>query len=114
MLSFKIYSLFPEIFPGSLQHGLIGKAHKNKVWDFQTIQIRDYSNYSGNSVDDKPFSGGAGMVLRPDVISDAIEKTTSKEELNNIERIIGILGWPLFLSQYIKKLIEILRNKYDE
>ena len=78
MLSFKIYSLFPEIFPGSLQHGLIGKAYKNKVWDFQTIQIRDYSNYSGNSVDDKPFSGGAGMVLRPDVISDAIEKTTSR------------------------------------
>ena len=87
MLSFKIYSLFPEIFPGSLQHGLIGKAYKNKVWNFQTIQIRDYSNYSGNSVDDKPFSGGAGMVLRPDVISNAIEKTTSTEELNKSVKI---------------------------
>jgi len=87
MLNFKIYSLFPEIFPGSLEHGLIGKAFRNKVWSFEAIQIRDYSNYSGNSVDDKPFSGGAGMILRPDVISESIEKTTTKEELKKSIKI---------------------------
>ena len=87
MLNFKIYSLFPEMFPGNLQYGLIGKAFKNKVWNFRTIQIRNYSNYSGNSVDDKPFSGGAGMVLRPDVVAESIEKTTTKKELENSIRI---------------------------
>jgi len=55
MLNFKIYSLFPEIFPGSLEHGLIGKAFRNKVWSFEAIQIRDYSNYSGNSVMTSPL-----------------------------------------------------------
>ena len=48
------------------------------------------------------------------LVEVAMKYNKSKEELNNIERIIGILGWPLFLSQYIKKLIKILRNKYDE
>ena len=119
MLSFKIYSLFPEIFPGSLQHGLIGKAYKNKVWDFQTIQIRDYSNYSGNSVDDKPFSGGAGMVLRPDVISDAIEKTTSKEELNNtsivqkklLEYSVDLIVLSGFLLKVPENIVSLFPNK---
>ena len=104
MLNFKIYTLFPEIFPGSLEHGLIGKAYKSKVWNFETVQIRDYSNYSGNSVDDKPFSGGAGMILRPDVISESVEKTTTKEELKkSIKICFSAKGKPLNQS-LIEKL----------
>ncbi len=87
MINFKIYTLFPEMFPGNLSQGLIGKAFEKKIWNFETIQIRDYSNYSANSVDDKPFSGGAGMVLRPDVISNAIESTCNTKDIDKSHKI---------------------------
>ena len=73
MLKFNILTLFPEVFPGILQHGLLGKALSKNHFEINTINIRDYSDLSANSVDDKPFSGGAGMVLRPDIISKSIE-----------------------------------------
>ena len=70
----------------SILHGLMNAIVKYLV-NFSTFQIRDYSKYSGNSVDDKPFSGGAGMILRPDVISESLEKTTTKEELKKSIKI---------------------------
>ena len=82
MLKFNILTLFPEVFPGILQHGLLGKALSKNHFEINTINIRDYSDLSANSVDDKPFSGGAGMVLRPDIISKSIEANFNKNELD--------------------------------
>ena len=63
MITFNILTLFPEVFPGILQHGLLGKALLKSHFKINTINIRDYSDLSANSVDDKPFSGGAGMIV---------------------------------------------------
>ena len=67
-----ILTLFPEIFPGPLGVSLIGKALSNKIWDLNLINIRDFANNKHKSVDDTPYGGGAGMVMRPDIIELAL------------------------------------------
>jgi tRNA (guanine37-N1)-methyltransferase len=69
-----VLTLFPEMFPGPLGHSLAGKAMENGIWGLNTIQIRDFASDRHRSVDDTPFGGGAGMVLRPDVIDAAVDK----------------------------------------
>ena len=86
MINFNILTLFPEIF-SQMNFGILGRAFKNKLFKINTINIREYSNLSGNSVDDKPFSGGPGMVLRPDIISDAIEKNFDQLYLDSCIKI---------------------------
>jgi len=68
-----ILTLFPEMFPGPLGYSLAGKALENRIWSLETIQIRDFATDRHHSVDDTPFGGGAGMVLRPDVIDAALQ-----------------------------------------
>jgi tRNA (guanine37-N1)-methyltransferase len=69
-----ILTLFPEMFPGPLGYSLAGKALENRTWSLDAIQIRDFATDRHHSVDDTPFGGGAGMVLRPDVIDAAVEQ----------------------------------------
>ena len=70
-----ILTLFPEMFPGPLGHSLAGKALAEGVWRLATVDIRDFARDKHRSVDDAPFGGGPGMVLRPDVVDAAIEGT---------------------------------------
>src|SRR3990167_1599706 len=73
MIHFKILTIFPELFPGPLSVSVIGDALKNKLWSFEAINIRDYAKDKHKSVDDTPYGGGAGMVMKADVIASAIE-----------------------------------------
>jgi tRNA (guanine37-N1)-methyltransferase len=66
-------TIFPEMFPGPLGVSLAGKARAEGAWDLSVIDIRDYATDRHRSVDDAPFGGGAGMVMRPDVIDAALE-----------------------------------------
>jgi len=66
-------SLFPEIFPGPLGESLAGKALKEGVWSLAAVDIRRFARDRHRTVDDAPFGGGAGMVMKPDVLSAAIE-----------------------------------------
>ncbi|MEZ5690407.1 MAG: tRNA (guanosine(37)-N1)-methyltransferase TrmD [Rickettsiales bacterium] len=68
-----VLTLFPEMFPGSLGHSLAGKALEQGIWSLKTLQIRDFATDKHKTVDDKPFGGGAGMVMKPDVIDAAIK-----------------------------------------
>jgi tRNA (guanine37-N1)-methyltransferase len=68
-----VLTLFPEIFPGSLGVGLAGKAFAAGIFSLDTINIRDYGLGAYKSVDDTPFGGGAGMVLRPEVLASSIK-----------------------------------------
>lgn len=77
-LHINLITLFPEIFPGILGHSLIGKALEKNIWSFNTINIRDFAVDAYGSVDDVPFGGGAGMILRPDVIQKAIESIPNR------------------------------------
>ena len=80
MLEVKIFTLYPEIFPGPLNIGIYKKAKDNKIWDLKVIDIRDYSKDKHGTVDDTPFGGGSGMLLRPDVVASALDENTQKGE----------------------------------
>ena len=67
-----ILTLFPEIFPGPLGVSLLGNALQNKLWELNLINIRDFAKDIHKSVDDTPYGGGAGMVMKPDVIEMAL------------------------------------------
>ncbi len=73
-----ILTLFPEMFPGPLKHSIAGKALSKKKWQLETINIRDFSEDKHHTVDDKPFGGGSGLVMRPDVLGRSIEHTLKK------------------------------------
>ena len=73
MINFKILTLFPNMFPGPLGKSVTGIALKKDLWGLDVFNIRDYSNNKHKNVDDTPYGGGAGMVLRADVVGDAIE-----------------------------------------
>lgn len=73
-----ILTLFPSMFPGPLGQSLIGKAHAEKLWNLRVIDIREFSFNAYKSVDDTPFGGGAGMVLRPDVLDAAYQSLQEK------------------------------------
>ncbi len=73
MLKVKIYTIFPEIFPGFLGYSLTGKALENGKWSIECVNIRDYAFDKHGSVDDTPCGGGAGMVMRPDVLGNALQ-----------------------------------------
>jgi tRNA (guanine37-N1)-methyltransferase len=68
-----VLTLFPEMFPGPLGHSLAGRALSEDLWRLAAVDIRDFARDKHRSVDDAPFGGGPGMVLRPDVIDAAIE-----------------------------------------
>ena len=74
MWSVKIFTLYPEFFPGILDVGLYKKARENKIWSLDVVNIRDYALDKHGSVDDTPFGGGSGMVMRADVIDNCLEK----------------------------------------
>jgi len=73
-----ILTLFPEAFPGLLGASLPGKALKEGLWRLETLDIRSFARDKHASVDDTPYGGGAGMVMRPDVLDDAIRGAEAK------------------------------------
>ena len=73
-----VLTIFPEMFPGPLGCSLSGQALKNSLWALNSINLRDFTKGMHKSVDDPPFGGGPGMLMRPDVIDDAIKYTDIK------------------------------------
>ena len=71
-MKFKVYTIFPELFPGFLGYSLTGKALTEGIWSFEAVNIRDYALDRHASVDDTPCGGGAGMVMRADVLGRAL------------------------------------------
>jgi tRNA (guanine37-N1)-methyltransferase len=67
-----VLTIFPEMLPGSLAYSLAGKALRAGLWRLETVDIRDFARDKHRSVDDAPFGGGPGMVIRPDVLDAAV------------------------------------------
>lgn len=78
MINFKIFTIFPELFPQILAKSITGEALYKNLWKLDIINIRDYGFDARKTVDDAPFGGGAGMVFRPDVLYNALDKNISK------------------------------------
>ena len=74
-----VLSLFPEMFPGTLAFSIAGKALVNNLWSLNTINIRDFSNDKNGKVDDVPFGGGHGMVLKAEVLDRALKSVVDHD-----------------------------------
>jgi len=80
MFQAQVFTLYPEVFPGPLSKGLYGKALINKLWDLNVINIRDAATDKHKTVDDTPYGGGAGMLLKADVLANALDQKVKKGE----------------------------------
>ena len=101
-LSAKVITLYPEVFPGPLSASVIGRALEKKIWSLDIINLRDYGNGKHKQVDDKPISGGPGMILRPDVLDQALlQANSSDSDKSKIIVCMSPRGTPL--SQSIAK-----------
>ena len=81
-------SLFPEMFPGPLGESLAGKALTEGLWSLEAVNIRQFATDRHGTVDDSPFGGGAGMVLKPDILSAAIEGVAQGPEGAGVPKIL--------------------------
>jgi tRNA (guanine37-N1)-methyltransferase len=80
MLKAQVFTLYPEVFPGPLAKGLYGKAQNNKLWDLSVINIRDAATDKYKTVDDTPYGGGTGMLLKADVLANSLDQNIKKGE----------------------------------
>ena len=77
MWTARVFTLYPELFPGPLGIGLYKKALDKKLWSLEVINIRDYAQDKHQTVDDTPFGGGSGMLMRADIIANSLDKKIS-------------------------------------
>ena len=80
MFQAQVFTLYPEMFPGPLAKGLYGKALSNKLWSLSVINIRDAASDKHKTVDDTPYGGGTGMLLKPDVLAKSLDQKVKKGE----------------------------------
>ena len=80
MFQAQVFTLYPEVFPGPLDKGLYGKALFNKLWNLSVINIRDSAADKHKTVDDTPYGGGTGMLLKADVLASSLDQKVKKGE----------------------------------
>ena len=80
MLEVQIFTLYPDLYPGLLDVGIYKKAKEKQKWSLKIIDIRDYAFDDNRTVDDTPFGGGSGMLLKPDVVASALDKNIKGKE----------------------------------
>ena len=80
MFQAQVFTLYPEIFPGPLGKGLYGKAMEKNLWSLNVINIRDSATDKHKTVDDTPYGGGTGMLIKPDVLAKSIDKNINANE----------------------------------
>ena len=72
MWTTRVFTLYPELFPGPLGSGLHKKALEKKLWSLEVVNIRDYALDKHKTVDEPPFGGGSGMIMRADIIDQLV------------------------------------------
>ena len=80
MWQVQVFTLYPEAFPGPLSKGLYGKALFKKLWNLNVINIRDSADDKHKTVDDTPYGGGTGMLLKADVLANSLDQKVKKGE----------------------------------
>jgi tRNA (guanine37-N1)-methyltransferase len=76
----QVFTLYPEFFPGPLSKGLYGKALSKKLWNLNIVNIRDAAEDKHKTVDDTPYGGGSGMLLKADVLAKSLDKNKVEGE----------------------------------
>ena len=99
----RIFTLYPELFPGPLGNGLYKKALEKKLWSLEVINIRECATDKHKTVDDTPFGGGSGMLMRADIIAKSLDKNI----LNKNEPIFYLSPkGKKFDQAYAKKMLD--------
>ena len=80
MWTARIFTLYPELFPGPFNYGLYKKAIEKKIWSLETCNIREGAKDKHKTADDTPFGGGSGMIIRPDILANSLDKYTRSDE----------------------------------
>ncbi len=80
-MHFNILTIFPEMFPGTLGGGVVGRALNKGIWSYDAINIRDFALDNYGSVDDEQFGGGAGQVMRADVLAGALDSIKNRGKI---------------------------------
>ena len=104
MLEVKIFTLYPDLYPGPLDIGIFKKAREKKIWDLKIINIRNYSNDKHKTVDDTPYGGGRGMLIKPDILASALDN-----KINSNEKIYYLSPKGTMFNQKLAK--EISKEK---
>ena len=76
----QVFTLYPEVFPGPLSKGLYGKASSNNLWNLKVVNIRDAAEDKHKTVDDTPYGGGSGMLLKADVLAKSLDQNKTEGE----------------------------------
>ncbi len=76
----QVFTLYPEVFPGPLSKGLYGKALSNNLWKLKVVNIRDAAVDKHKTVDDTPYGGGSGMLLKADVLAKSLDENKNENE----------------------------------
>jgi len=76
----QVFTLYPEVFPGPLSKGLYGKALTNNLWKLKIVNIRDSADDKHKTVDDTPYGGGSGMLLKADVLARSLDQNKTENE----------------------------------
>jgi len=114
MWKVRVFTLYPELFPGPLDSGLYKKALDNKLWSLEVVNIRDYSLDKHRTVDDTPFGGGSGMVIRADVLAKSLdENITDKEETIIYLSPKGKKFDQVCAKKFLKKNINIICGHFE-
>ena len=103
MWKVRVFTLYPELFPGPLDNGLYRQALEKKIWSLEVVNIRDYTTDKHKTVDDTPFGGGSGMVMKADVLANSLDKNISD---NNEPTIYLSPKGKKFDQNYAKKILD--------
>ena len=76
----QVFTLYPDVFPGPLSKGLYGKALSKNLWNLKVVNIRDVAEDKHKTVDDTPYGGGSGMLLKADVLAKSLDQNKTKGE----------------------------------
>jgi len=102
MLDIKILTAYPNIFPGALEHSVVGTALRKKIWNLEIIDLHNFGVDDRRSIDDIPFGGGPGMIIRPDVIEKALLSLKNEKNLKRKLIYLSPSGKPLKQSDFIE------------
>lgn len=106
-------TLFPDMFPGALGQSLSGRALQDGLWSYDAVNIREFAGDKHKTVDDTPFGGGAGMVMRPDVIENALTSLQNPGRLIYMSPRGRVLNQSLAQELAAAPALTILCGRYE-
>ena len=108
-----ILTLFPEMFPGVLGHSIFGKALQDGLWSVDTVNIRDFAVGKHANVDDTPYGGGAGMLMRADVLGNALESVPNRGRTIYLSPRGRVLNQPLAQELSQEQALTLLCGRFE-